>query len=144
MVGIAAIQQSAALPFAYRRRGIKVLLVTSLGTRRWILPKGHLEPGLTACESAESEALEEAGVVGTMTTRCLGSYDYRKRPEKGGERCRVRVYALEVTRILEEYPEAAIRKRQWMSVQKAIKAVQEPGLKVLLERFEKEFAKSAA
>ena len=144
MVSLATIQQAAALPFAYRQGGGKLLLGTSIGTGRWILPKGHLEPGLTACESAEAEALEEAGVVGTMTPRALGAYNYRKRPEKGGERCRVRVYALEVTRVLKDYPEASVRKRRWMSVQKAIKAVDEPDLKTLLERFEKNFAKSAA
>jgi 8-oxo-dGTP pyrophosphatase MutT (NUDIX family) len=144
MIGLAAIQQSAALPFAYWKDGMKVLLVTSIGTKRWILPKGHLEPGLTACESAEFEALEEAGVAGTMTTRCLGSYSYRKRPEKGGDRCRVRVYPLEVIRILEEYPEASIRSRKWMTFSKAIKAVQEPGLKTLLERFAKQFPESPA
>ncbi len=144
MVGIAAIQQSAALPFALREGRLRLLLVTSIGTRRWILPKGHLEPGLTASESAEAEALEEAGVVGKMSTRCLGSYKYRKRPEKGGDRCRVRVYPLEVTRELEDYHEAALRKRRWMSVEKATTLVQEPGLKDLLVRFEKEFTKSAA
>ncbi len=144
MINIATIQQSAALPYSLKGKEVKVLLITSIGTRRWILPKGHLEPGLTACESAEAEALEEAGVVGKMTTRCLGAYKYRKRPEKGGELCRVRIYPLEVARELEEYPEASIRKRRWMSIEKAVKAVEEPGLKSLLERFGKQSAKSAA
>lgn len=144
MVGLATIQQSAALPFAFQEGTLKLLLVTSIGTKRWIIPKGHLEPGLTASESAEAEALEEAGVLGNMLPRSIGAYRYRKRPEKGGELCRVRVYALEVTRVLEEYPEAGLRKRRWMSVSKAIKLVQEPDLKVLIERFEKERLKAAA
>lgn len=144
MVSLAPLQQSAALPFAYREGTLKILLVTSMGTKRWIIPKGNLEPGLTARESAEFEALEEAGVVGKMMSRSIGSYNYRKRPEKGGERCRVRVYALEVTRILDEFPEVALRKRKWMSVAKAIKAVEEPELKALIERFEKQFSQTAA
>lgn len=144
MVGLATVQQSAALPFAFQEEALKLLLVTSIGTKRWIIPKGHLEPGLTASESAEAEALEEAGVIGNMASRPIGSYSYRKRPEKGGDRCRVRVYALEVTRVLEKYPEAGLRKREWMSVSKAIKAVQEPDLKVLIERFEKECLEDAA
>lgn len=144
MINIATIQQSAALPFSFKGKDVKVLLITSIGTRRWILPKGHLEPGLTACESAEAEALEEAGVVGKMTSRSLGAYKYRKRPEKGGELCRVRVYALEVERELDEYPEVAVRKRKWMTVEKAIKAVEEPELKTIIERFGKQFTKSAA
>lgn len=144
MVGLATVQQSAALPFSFREEVLKLLLVTSIGTKRWIIPKGHLEPGLTASESAESEALEEAGVVGNIASRPIGSYSYRKRPEKGGDRCRVRVYPLEVTRVLEKYPEAGLRKRQWMSIGKAIKAVQEPDLKILIERFEKERLEAAA
>lgn len=144
MVRLATIQQCAALPFAYRDGGIKVLLVTSIGTGRWILPKGHLEPGLTACESAEAEALEEAGVVGKMYPRSLGSYIYQKRPERGGDRCKVRVFALEVTRVLEDYPEAGQRKRRWMSIRKAAESVNELDLRALLEKFEKDFAKSAA
>jgi 8-oxo-dGTP pyrophosphatase MutT (NUDIX family) len=144
MVGLATIQQSAALPYAFQEGAFKVLLVTSIGTKRWIIPKGHLEPGLTASESAEAEALEEAGVLGNMMPRSIGAYRYRKRPEKGGGLCRVRVYALEVTRVLEEYPEVGLRKRRWMSVRKAIKTVQEPDLKVLIERFAKERLEAAA
>ena len=121
-----------------------MLLITSTGTGRWIIPKGHIEPGLTACESAEAEALEEAGIVGTMHPKSIGSYVYTKRPERGGDRCRVRVFAMEVTRILEDYPEAGMRKRRWMTVEKAVKAVHEPDLKLLIDRFEKEFLRAAA
>lgn len=119
-------------------------MITSTGTGRWIIPKGHIEPGLTARESAEAEALEEAGIVGTMHPKSIGSYVYTKRPERGGDRCRVRVFAMEVTRLLEDYPEAPLRKRRWMTIEKAVKAAQEPGLKLLIERFEREFLRAVA
>ena len=144
MVKEATIQQAAVLPFAYKKGILKILLVTSIGAKRWILPKGHIEPGLTDRESAEFEAFEEAGVVGNTQPRSIGTYTYRKRPEKGGELYRVRVFAMEVTRILDKYPERALRKRRWMSVRKASKAVQEPDLKTLIERFEKEHSQTAA
>jgi len=144
MVRLATVSQSGALPFAYREKGLRLLLVTSTGTGRWIIPKGHIEPGLTACESAEAEALEEAGVVGIMNSKSIGSYSYTKRPERGGGRCRVRVFAMQVSRVLDDYQEAAIRKRRWFSVEKAAKAVHEPGLRTLIERFAKEYLTAAA
>ena len=54
--------QVAAL--CYRRDGDskEVLLVTSRGTGRWILPKGWPIDGLDAGEAALQEAWEEAGV----------------------------------------------------------------------------------
>lgn len=144
MVGFATIQQSAALPFTHRQGCLKLLLITSIGTGRWILPKGHIEPGLTASESAAAEALEEAGVLGEVAGKAVGSYTYTKRPEKGGERCRVKVFPIEVTRLLDEYPEAGQRRRRWVSVSKAVKLVREAELKALLLRFEKRFAQKAA
>lgn len=129
------IQQAAILPYRFRKDRMELLLVTSMGRKRWILPKGHIEPGLSARESAEFEALEEAGVVGTTGARSIGAYHYRKRPEKGGERCRVRVFAMAVTRVLKRYPEKSKRKRKWMTSKRALEAVQEPELRALIEQF---------
>jgi len=143
MVDLIAVQQSAALPYSYRDEQIQLMLITSSGTGRWIIPKGHIEPGLTPAESAEAEALEEAGVIGNIAAKSIGSYIYTKRPERGGDRCRVRVFALEVTRVLDDYQEAALRERQWMTVPKAVKAVREPDLRALFEKFAKAFRKAA-
>ena len=63
--------QVAAL--CWRRRPVpEVLLVTTLRTRRWILPKGWPHPGLSLPESAAREALEEAGVTGRIEATPLG------------------------------------------------------------------------
>ena len=123
MIGISGIQQSGALP--YQRRDDLI----------WIFPKGNLEPGLSSSESAYFEAFEEAGVVGTIGTRSIGSYKYRKKPEKGGELCRVKLYPLQVTQVLEFYPERDIRPRVWMTVQDALEALQDPKLKSILAEF---------
>ncbi|HEX4272082.1 MAG TPA: NUDIX domain-containing protein, partial [Rhizomicrobium sp.] len=56
------------------RPALEVLLITSLNSRRWILPKGWLMPGLSDGQSAAREALEEAGVTGVIATTPLGSY----------------------------------------------------------------------
>jgi len=140
MINFGNIQQAGVLPYEIRKGKLRVLLITSTGTRRWIIPKGYVEPKLTARESAEFEAYEEAGVSGRLAATSIGAYTYVKRDEKGGGRFRVKVYPMEVTRILDDYPEAAQRKRKWMKVDDAIKAVEEPGLKTILRTFARRHA----
>ena len=41
-------RQSAVLPYRQGPDGLEVLLVTSRKRSRWVLPKGIVEPGLTA------------------------------------------------------------------------------------------------
>lgn len=135
MIGFNRIRQSGILPFRFESGGLQVLLVSSLGTKRWIVPKGRLEPGLTARESAEYEAFEEAGVAGQLGSNSIGSFLYKKRDEKGGDWCRVRVYPMEVEQVFDEYPHAGLREREWMPIDSAVDAVTESGLKKLLSEF---------
>ena len=54
-------KQVAALCWRHapkRNSQIEILLVTSLNSKRWILPKGWLEPELSAAENAAREAFE--------------------------------------------------------------------------------------
>ncbi|MBL4720214.1 MAG: NUDIX hydrolase [Alphaproteobacteria bacterium] len=127
-------RQCAALPYRVRENVLSVLLVTSIRTKRWVLPKGNIEPGLTARESAEFEALEEAGVVGVIAMRRTGTYTYRKSDEKSGL-YQVIVFPLEVERELETYPESKLRIREWVSIETAADRVAESDLKELLLRF---------
>ena len=72
--------QYAALP--YRLNGktrTEVMLVTSRETRRWIIPKGWPQKGKAPHDSAAREAFEEAGVVGAVGKRAVGSFPYQKR-----------------------------------------------------------------
>lgn len=45
------------------------------GTLLWSLPKGHIEPGETAEQTAEREVREETGIHGSVL-RELGTIDY--------------------------------------------------------------------
>jgi 8-oxo-dGTP pyrophosphatase MutT (NUDIX family) len=109
---------------------LEILLITSKRDR-WIIPKGIVDPGTTAIDSACKEAYEEAGVKGHAGKRMAGEYQYKK----WGGTCTVQVFPLEVSEVLESWAEADIRQRKWMSKREAIKAIDEPALKELIRTF---------
>ena len=127
-------RQYAALPFR-RREGLEVLLVSSRGTRRWVLPKGWPKKGCKPHVTAAREAQEEAGVIGEIGRKSLGSYSYLKDGETSLV-CRVDVFPLEVKRQRKTWPEKSQRTTKWFPLALAAEAVDEPGLKELIRNFE--------
>jgi 8-oxo-dGTP pyrophosphatase MutT (NUDIX family) len=121
-------QQSGVIPYRVVNGSFEILLITSRRRGRWIIPKGIVEPGFTPAASAQKEAGEEAGIVGSVGAAPVGEYRYGK---WGGE-CTVQVFALEVQTMWDTWPEAAARKRQWMALNDAAHAVREPGLQQLI------------
>lgn len=95
------VRQAAAVPI----RNGQVCLVSSRSGKRWVVPKGCMEPGKTASEVALQEAWEEAGLAGVLRPEPIGSYVY----EKDGATCHVIVFYLEVTTAADSYPESAYR-----------------------------------
>jgi 8-oxo-dGTP pyrophosphatase MutT (NUDIX family) len=61
--------QYGALPYRETKSGVEILLVTSRGTRRWIIPKGWPQSGTPPHRAAAQEAFEEAGVVGKISIK---------------------------------------------------------------------------
>jgi 8-oxo-dGTP pyrophosphatase MutT (NUDIX family) len=108
--------------------GVEVLMITSRRRARWIIPKGVIDLGSTAEESACREAYEEAGIQGDISSAPIGEYQY----SKWGGICTVKVFTLEVQTLLETWPEASIRQRQWLSIEEAADAVEEPELQRLI------------
>ncbi len=131
------LRQAGAIPFRHDPSGFRVLLITSRDTGRWIIPKGGIERGLTAAQSAEREAYEEAGVEGTLDHIPLGFFTYNKRLRSGASKpAIVEVYAMRVEKQLKKWPERSQRRLEWMPVLKAMALVQEPGMVQLLRRLE--------
>lgn len=126
-------EQSAVIPWRRHHRGIEVLLITSAQKKRWIIPKGVIESGMGARASAGKEALEEAGVEGIISDERIGVYVYKK----WNGNCRVQVFSMQVTEILEHWDEENVRKRQWVGIQQAHELVDTRDLKILLRRFER-------
>lgn len=132
-------RQSAVMPYRRDNSDLEVLLVTSRKGKRWVLPKGVVERGMTAEDSALKEALEEAGIRGSVKGRALGTYRYRK--WRGV--CTVEVFAMAVEKELPTWPECAVRKRKWHSIEDARKRLDEPELKAIVDHFAKQMEPDA-
>lgn len=121
-----------------RGSAIEVLLITSLSSKRWILPKGWPEPELGPAENAAREAFEEAGVMGKIGAKPIGHYHYLKeRKDGGGIPCSVEIFALEVTRQLDDWPEKHSRQLAWLPLDRAAARISEPSLRQILKDFRK-------
>jgi 8-oxo-dGTP pyrophosphatase MutT (NUDIX family) len=117
-------RQAAVVPV----RDGRICLVTSSSGRRWVVPKGQIDPGHTAGEAALVEAWEEAGLVGALAGEPLGTYAY----EKYGRSLLVLVFRMLVTEVRDDWPERSIRSREWVTLDEALERVDEPGLRDLL------------
>lgn len=127
-------QQIAALPIRRSKNGdLKVLMVTSRESRRWVMPKGWTMEGRKNWEAAKIEALEEAGAIGYVGSSKIGEFRYTKIMDDGRRLpCRVKVYPMIVDRLKPNWKERKERKRKWFSPEGAAKRVDEPDLARLL------------
>lgn len=121
--------QSGVIPYRIEDGVMRVLLITSQSGRRWVIPKGIVEPGLSAAVSAAKEALEEAGIEGRVDPVPMGSY---KRKKWGGT-CSVAVFVMAVETVFEDWAESH-RRRRWLTVEEAAACVEEDALKQLIRR----------
>ena len=114
--------QSGVIPYRRNSKGIEILLITTVKKKKWIIPKGYIEFNLTAFESAKKEAYEEAGIIGTNETVELGYFENQKSIGV----CHTKIFALEVIKELDNYPEKNIRKRKWFDIKEASESVSIP------------------
>jgi 8-oxo-dGTP pyrophosphatase MutT (NUDIX family) len=121
---IDCIRQAAAIPISDGQ----VCLVTSSSGSRWVVPKGHLEPGKSAGQVALDEAWEEAGLVGILRPEPVGSYLY----SKFNNVYQVIVFLMDVTEAAKAWPEDGHRRRIWVDPAEALQRVQETGLRELI------------
>jgi 8-oxo-dGTP pyrophosphatase MutT (NUDIX family) len=133
--------QYGALPYRLRARSRpQFMLITSRETRRWVIPKGWPKKGKSPRYSAAREAFEEAGVVGAVAKRTIGSFSYEKRMRNGGVVvCEVRVFPLEVTRQNKQWPEKQERVVKWLSASQAAEKVKEPMLSEIILRLARRY-----
>ena len=128
--------QYACLPFRERADGsIEIMLITSRGTRRWVIPKGWPMKGRKPHASAAREALEEAGLVGEVGKVPIGSYGYGKRLKSGEVvHCQVEVFPMKVKSQRKRWPEKGQRSLRWFDPAQAAEAVDEPELRDVIQK----------
>lgn len=121
--------QSSVIPYRYDKGELEILLILSSKKKHYVIPKGIKEPGLSARESAEKEALEEAGIKGKVALHPIGSYTCNKWEAT----CTVSVYPMEVTFVLDEEDwEEKHRTREWFKPDIAAKKLFQPALKPMV------------
>lgn len=124
--------QSCVIPFRISNGSIELLLITSIKKQKWIFPKGFIEFNLSAFESAKKEAYEEAGVIGENETVELGSFELKKKNRSS----QVKIFSMEVTKELKDYPEKNLRKRKWFTIKDALENIENSDIKNFVHKLE--------
>ncbi|ANL49159.1 NUDIX hydrolase domain-containing protein (plasmid) [Rhizobium phaseoli] len=134
-----ALEQFGALCLRGRPGGFEVLLITTRETGRWTIPKGWPIKGLAPHEVVEREAWEEAGVKGRAKKRAFGCFSYLKTLQDGRQvPSFVTVHIMTVRRTKANFPERRERRLAWMPPLEAASLVNEPELKSLFRRVERQ------
>ncbi len=134
-------RQYAALPWR-GKNGLEILLASSRGTRRWVIPKGWPMKGRKPYETAAVEALQEAALLGKIEKTKIGSYRYQKRLRNGAALlCSVDVFPLRVARQRKSWPEKNQRVTEWFTPAEAAELVHEPELSELIKAFAEIFSR---
>lgn len=138
------IEQYAAI--CYRRspitEEIEVLLISTRGSGRWVIPKGWDMPNKLPHQVAEQEAWEEAGVRGKAKKKAYGYYTYLKALDNLTRvPSVVQVHLLEVSAVFDEFPERGQRNAMWLPPYEAALLIREPELRTLLTGVDMALAK---
>ena len=122
------VPQAGAIAIRFRRGEPHVLLVrSSKDPTRWIFPKGHIEPGETAAQTAVRELREEAGVAGEV----IMPVGKPVRLQSGDETVSVKYFLVRATR---RVPRTDQRERCWMPVEDALALLSFPATRTLLRK----------
>jgi 8-oxo-dGTP pyrophosphatase MutT (NUDIX family) len=105
-------------------------MVMSRGRKGLVVPKGRLELGRTTEQMVLQEAWEEAGLLGIVCRRPVGSYRYTK----AGTRFKVVAFLMDVTTVVKNWPECRWRSRHWLLPDEAATRSHQRGLCRLLHR----------
>ncbi|CAM0904822.1 unnamed protein product [Alopecurus aequalis] len=137
---------AGCIPYRVDKDGqLEVLMVSTFSRDDLVFPKGGWEDDEDVYEAACREALEEAGVRGNIDRDSLGLWVFRSKSSQSEQSsdsprgaCKGHVFALEVTELLEQWPEQDTHDRRWVSPEDAYRLCRydwmREALTVLLER----------
>ena len=113
-------RQAGVIPFRRRSGEIQFCLVTTSGGGNWTFPKGIIDPGDTARGAALREAIEEAGLHGTLVGPRVGTFQQTK----WGTEFTVEMYLMDVSQVDDTWDEQDVRQRRWCSGDAALDLLQ--------------------
>ncbi|ONK78068.1 uncharacterized protein A4U43_C02F13960 [Asparagus officinalis] len=115
---------------------LEVLMISTPKRHDLVFPKGGWENDETVCEAAIREALEEAGVEGILNETKLGEWTFRSKSRQSSSSnegaCKGYMFALEVKKEHEFWPEQSTHKRTWVSVRDASRLCRYPWMREAL------------
>jgi 8-oxo-dGTP pyrophosphatase MutT (NUDIX family) len=126
--------QFGALPYRARAGGeTEVMLLTSRGVGRWVIPKGWPMVGRKPRVVALTEARQEAGIKGIISRKPIGSFHYAKTLDRGEERlCECIVFLMLFTHEALTWREQKERTRAWFPRDEAAELVNEGALAMMI------------
>jgi ATP adenylyltransferase len=108
------VPQAGAIVFRREDDRLRVLLVRSKKDRSvWVFPKGHIDPGEAAADTAMRETWEEAGVRGELGSAVGAPLEF----QSGDEPVSVQYF---VVRAGAEEASPEGRDKQWLSIDEAL------------------------
>jgi 8-oxo-dGTP pyrophosphatase MutT (NUDIX family) len=137
-------RQFGAIPYALVRGQVAFLLITSRRSGRWIFPKGAVIEGLSPRALAAREALQEAGVVGTVEADCIGSYRDWKTRNLMRHPIEVFLFPMRVEQQLDAWQEAGQRYRHWAILPEARRLLENPSLVEMIAKIDERVRAAAS
>ena len=122
------------IPFQITDGNITVLLVTSIRTKRWILPKGNLKSNESRKKGCLREAFEEAGIDGKILKDFPITMVMPDKTVSKGE-IPVIFYPMLVENQAETWPEQDRRERKWMPLDAALAEIPSKDILNVLQHF---------
>jgi 8-oxo-dGTP pyrophosphatase MutT (NUDIX family) len=125
--------QAGAIPLRFIDGRTEVLLVTSVVSASWGIPKGWPHEGELLHDAAVREAREEAGISGSIAQAPIAVYHYEKAALGGKPGARdIAAYLMLVDAEDVEWPEHRRRKRSWFDLPTAASLVKSRALGAII------------
>lgn len=105
-------------------KGIEILLIQD-AKDRWTIPKGHIEEGENAKDTAVREIEEETGLKDTKIQHWLGKINFRYRRQQSLVLMTTEIYLVEALKNSDDLkPEEWMKGIRWMPVNDALDKIE--------------------
>lgn len=106
------------------KQGVEILLIQD-AKDRWTIPKGHIEDGETAKDTAEREINEETGLKHVKIQHWLGKINFRYRRQQSLVLMTTEIYLVEAVKDSDALvPEEWMKNIKWMPVNDALDKIE--------------------